>query len=198
MSEARHKRPRRHPEHEEAMRLLGVTYSTVREVTRLLDTEDGMSRLREIDAGALTHRAQVEQAVAGLSMTQLPRRLYLQGLAVADQCWAALADLDDRLRERKTMRSGYLPERKGVHPALSFTYRPALATEAQDYRAGLNGSPEDIHNARVALVASHLLSWDVRDCKGVAVPISESVLHRVRYQALTALAGTILGGPTHA
>lgn len=90
--------------------------------------------------------------------------------------------------------SGYLAERKGLHPAISFTYRPALPDKVATYHREMGqGNGAQAVGLTVKLLVEHLRTWDAKDRAGNSVPISEAVLRRVLYPVLELLASHVTG-----
>lgn len=76
-------------------------------------------------------------------------------------------------------RQGYIAAVKGLHGALSFTYRPALVEERDQVSQSIRQNPSDKANSHIrGLLSKKLTDWDV------AAPLSVDsirLLHPVVY-----------------
>lgn len=93
-----------------------------------------------------------------------------------------------------------VPARPPLHPDVHFTYRPATAKEVSRLLRQGHPTPEEDWKADAALVASHVLSWDVqaKAADGVitTAPISPDSLARLPAPLFTALLNFVCGYAT--
>lgn len=78
----------------------------------------------------------------------------------------------------------------GLHGELRFNYRPALP---EDVHAFVNLPPKETFRGTVALVARHLVSWDLLDEREQEIPPTEAHVRRVYYSVLQQLANHVCG-----
>jgi hypothetical protein len=85
---------------------------------------------------------------------------------------------------------------RGRFPSVTFRYRPALPEDVFDYLHAPKPTGKDVLRVAARLLAKHLVSWDVTDDKGDAVPVSEDVLRRVPHPVLVKMVDVVTGyGP---
>lgn len=93
-----------------------------------------------------------------------------------------------------TIEDGYIAERKGLHPALRFRYRPMLHWE-RDVLAVQVGQkpPREVDGYFVTTIRQKLVSWDAKDKAGTAIPIRDDVIQRLRPALFDRLYNVIAG-----
>jgi hypothetical protein len=87
---------------------------------------------------------------------------------------------------------GDIPAR-GPYPAVAFRYRPALAEDVYEYTQARVDSGKKRLEATVAIVAKHIVSWDVEDGDKKPVPITPATLARVPQPYLDAMLDHVTG-----
>lgn len=89
---------------------------------------------------------------------------------------------------------GYIAERKGLHAALKFTYRPMLMEERDVVRAQWQTkTPLEAARLQVQQVVSRLVTWDNKDAKGETLPIKFEQVRTLRPNLLDAVYAVISG-----
>lgn len=88
---------------------------------------------------------------------------------------------------------GYLAERKGLHPAVRFTFRPMLhekraCVNALIMAGGVNGP-----RAMVKAIVDHLVSWDVCGKDGKPVEVSLTNVAHLRPNIIEGLYNIVSG-----
>ena len=88
---------------------------------------------------------------------------------------------------------GTIAREPGIHPALAFTYRPALAAERNAHLKAAQ-DPAKRHKVDAALIAEHVQSWSVADRKGGALDKPTLALaERLQPTLMVRLVDVILG-----
>lgn len=79
-------------------------------------------------------------------------------------------------------------------PEVVFQFRPALPEEVVEYIQGAPSRKPKAHvEAQVKLLASHLVSWDVKEADGSPAAINEKTLRCLPYPILVAMLNHIQG-----
>jgi hypothetical protein len=74
---------------------------------------------------------------------------------------------------------GYLKEAPGLYPAVRFRYRPATPSERVAMFDGFDNLPANDKLQRIAgQMAKNVLSWDVKDSKGVPVRCNQPLSYK--------------------
>lgn len=90
---------------------------------------------------------------------------------------------------------GCLEPRHGF-PSVRFTYRLAHPEKVYSYLREPRSTGRQFMEAASKMLAEHLVSWDITDRAGNAVPISETTLRRIAHPVLEQMLDTVTGyGP---
>ena len=81
----------------------------------------------------------------------------------------------------------------GLHPALSFRFRPALAAVRMDNMAArdLNGTEQALRTGKI--LEAHIESWDAKLRDGSAAPIKAQQLTRLQPALFAKVLDVVLG-----
>ena len=89
---------------------------------------------------------------------------------------------------------GYVAAVPRLHGALRFSYRPALVEERSQLVDAASRLKSQLYDRYLAaFVADRLLSWDVEDTDGNAVPITGASLLRLQPELFVKLHRIVLG-----
>ncbi len=74
---------------------------------------------------------------------------------------------------------GYIAERRGLHPALRFDWRPVRREQiVEAYRRLSDAGSVQAERATCAMVAKHVIWWDAKDLDGNPMPITADNLFK--------------------
>jgi len=74
---------------------------------------------------------------------------------------------------------GFINEQPGLHPKVTFAWRPITNEEYADFLGLVDGkSPAQEVKHQAAALAAHLVDWDLADAKGSPAPISAQTILR--------------------
>lgn len=92
-------------------------------------------------------------------------------------------------------QDGYIAEVARLHPAVSFTYRPALYEEREAWRrAGAKAFDAKADTKLAAdLIVGHITGWDVKKRDGAAVDLKADNVARLHPAILRKLLEIVLG-----
>jgi hypothetical protein len=89
---------------------------------------------------------------------------------------------------------GYIAESKRLHPALRFEFRPVLNADRATYIQAMEElKAPQLKQAEAALLARHLVSWNLGDPAGKPVAISEATLVRLKPRLFNRLFQVVMG-----
>lgn len=95
---------------------------------------------------------------------------------------------------------GRIPARPPLYGELRFVYRPALSTEVYRNVRTQRQSPEEEWRADAAIIARHLVSWDLQtraaDGSLVLAPINEGILAKLPHAVFQQLLAHVQGYAT--
>lgn len=80
----------------------------------------------------------------------------------------------------------------GLFPPIAFRYRPAVASAHNAVMRTEEGTPER-ERATCKLLASHVVSWDVKNQKGEPVAVSEDAFSRLQSLPQAQLYNVVIG-----
>lgn len=87
---------------------------------------------------------------------------------------------------------GVVPK-KGRLPEVRYRYRPALAEDVFGYLSAPKDTGKQAMTAAADFLTKHLVSWDVADEKGEALPVTKEALRRVPHLVLRQMVDTVMG-----
>lgn len=88
---------------------------------------------------------------------------------------------------------GYLAERKGLHPAVKFTFRPMLHEKRAGVNALIMAGGVNGPRAMVKAIVDHLVSWDVCDKDKKPVEVSLANVAHLRPNLIEGLYNIVSG-----
>lgn len=99
----------------------------------------------------------------------------------------------DFLRDGYT-EPGFIAAVAGLHGTLAFEYRPTLPEQQSDLISTADSLKAAAYDRKCAdFIAKHLVSWDLKDDKGQAVPVSAVNVLRLRPKLYNRLYHIVLG-----
>ena len=94
---------------------------------------------------------------------------------------------DDMVVEGRIARS------PGIHPELTFKYRPAYLRERAEFIRRCNATPSDKSRYQAELLAEHIKSWSATNRDGSAADLKAATLRSLQPELSAKLADVVLG-----